>query len=168
MKKFLSFLLLFLMFTTISYADNPTLSELVILYQDALDLEARAIQAKQSILNMIYAAGYPSVAEMLKADATKTLKPGIYQVGKDIEIGTYRFMYEIDGGWFSRVRIGSEVNARKTDLEYDRQKFDLYDPFGMSYFFQTTEAYYRLKDGDYVIIELGDVRLERMEQDLTW
>lgn len=99
---------------------------------------------------------------------TFTLKPGIYEVGKDVIAGTYRFMYEIDGGWMSSVRIGSEVNVSKTDLIYARQSFDLWDPYGNSYWFQLTEAYYRVKDGDFIVIENGAVRMDPLEKDLRW
>lgn len=103
-------------------------------------------------------------------DKTFTLDPGIYEVGKDIKAGTYRFMYEENSGWFTRIRIGDDdgINVSKTDLNSWRQKFDLYDPFGASYYFQLTEAYYRLKEGDYVVVEFGKVRMVATDKQLTW
>ena len=101
-------------------------------------------------------------------DNTFVLKPGIYEVGKDIKIGTYRFMYNPSAFAFSRVRIGSEINVSKTDLLYDRQHFDLYNPYSNSYWFQTTEAYYRLKKGDYLVVEISDIRMEPSDRELSW
>lgn len=101
-------------------------------------------------------------------DDSFVLKPGMYEVGKDIKVGTYRFMYNPDAFSFSYVRIGSEVNISKTDLEYDRQHFKLFNPFSDSYWFQPTEAYYRLKAGDYIVIEVDSVRVEPCKEELKW
>lgn len=144
MKKVLSLFLLLLM-------TSPAIAE-------KIDIFSLNYEEKLQI--------YEELSEFF--NDTFTLKPGIYEVGKDVKAGTYRFMYEIDGGWMTSIRIGSEVNVSKTDLIYARQSFDLWDPYGNSYWFQLTEAYYRVKDGDFIVIENGDVRMELLEKDLRW
>ena len=143
MKRFLAFLLVIL---------------LAVPAAGAVNLSDLTFAEKQSL--------YEQLSRSF--DKSFELPPGIYAVGTDIKVGTYRFMYDKNCGWFTRVRIGSELNISKTDLTSDRQKFDLWDPYADSYWFQLTEAYYRLKDGDYIVVEYGDVRMEPMEKDLKW
>lgn len=117
---------------------------------------------------------YPTVNTATTAESAEetyiTLEPGIYTVGtgKDFKPGTYRFMYDLDSDFMTRIRIGDELNISKTDITYDRQKFDLVNPYSGGYYFQLTEAYFRLKDGDYVVVEYGNVRIEKMEKELEW
>ena len=101
-------------------------------------------------------------------DKSFELPPGIYFVGTDIKPGSYRFMYEKSCDWFTRVRIGDELNISKTDIVYDRQKFDLWDPYGSSYYFHLTEAYFKLDEGDAIVIEFNNVRMEPTEKELKW
>ena len=104
----------------------------------------------------------------LSFDKSFELPPGIYVVGTDIKAGTYRFMYEKECGWITRVRIGDELNVSKTDLTYDRQSFDLWDPFSGGYYFQLTEAYFKLDKGDIVVIEFNNIRMEPTEKQMDW
>ena len=144
MKKLLAILFVFLMAT-------PALA-------DKIDISSLNYEEKLAI--------YQKLSDFF--DDSFTLKPGIYEVGKDLKVGTYRFMYQINGGWKTTVKIGSEVNVSKTALVYARQSFDLWDPYGMSYWFQLTEAYYRVKEGDFIVIEDGSVRMELLEENLYW
>lgn len=147
MKRFLSLFLSFLMIFVMFPAD----AEDIDIYDLTYD-EKRAL--------------FEELSEYF--DKSFVLEPGIYAVGKDIKVGTYRFMYSPDAFLFSRVRIGSEINISKTDLVYDRQHFDLYNPFAMGYWFQTTEAYFRLKQGDYIVIEVDRIRMEPSDTELKW
>ena len=132
-------------------------------------LLASSAHASVDLTTLSYAEKQTLYEQLAKSfDKSFTLPKGIYCVGTDIKAGTYRFMFDENCGWFTRVRIGSELNVSKTDLKSDRQKFDLYDPYGTSYWFQITEAYYRLKDGDFVVVEYNDVRMEPMQKDLNW
>lgn len=144
MKKLLAFLLTFLM--------------AIPAFAEKIDISSLNYEEKLAIYNELSTF----------FDDSFTLRPGIYEVGKDLKIGTYRFMYQINGGWKTTVRIGSEVNVSKTDLIYARQSFELWDPYGMSYWFQLTEAYCRVKEGDYIVVEDGNVRMELLEKDLYW
>lgn len=147
MKKLLTLVLAFLTLASFAHADSVDISSMN--YEERKEL-------------------YDTLSAYF--DKTFTLAPGIYEVGKDIKAGTYRFMYEENSGWFTRIRIGDDdgINVSKTDLNSWRQKFDLYDPFGASYYFQLTEAYYRLKEGDYVVVEFGKVRMVATDKQLSW
>ena len=145
MRKILVFLILCLMVPVCVLAAHINIDDLS--YTEKVDL-------------------YEQLTHIL--DDTFILPPGIYEVGKDIKAGTYRFMYDINCDWYTTIRIGDEVNISKTDLKYDRQKFTLYDPYWGGYYFQLTEAYYRLKKGDFIVVEYNDVRVQPMDKELTW
>lgn len=100
----------------------------------------------------------------------KTLEPGSYRVGWDIEPGAYRFMY--GDSWVTNIRIGDSFDKFDEDIDYEKTTinygFSLWNPLYSSYNFQLTEVYIALQEGFYIVVESGNIRLEPVESELRW
>lgn len=149
MKRFLVLFITFLMLLTMSPAFSEDIDISVLNYEEKLAL-------------------YEELAEYF--DKTFTLQPGVYEVGKDVKAGTYRFMYGND--FCTKLYFGTALNISRTDIDYENttlaRNFTLWNPYDSSYFFHLTEAYMNLKDGYYIVVEVGDVRMEQMDKPLPW
>lgn len=168
MRRFAALLLALICLCSTTAQAASSNADIIDLYKRARESAVRCIDMMHELIDMLVQLGDTSSANSLQylypiPDGSKVFKPGIYQVGKDLAPGMYRFRFGLDST-MTTIRIGTQLNASKTDLVSHRERFTVFNPLIMFEVSTMTEGYCRVYRGDYIVVEKGDVRILQAEK----
>lgn len=167
-KKRIAIVLVVLCLCSSTSHASSTVADIIRLYEGSHESAVKCIDMMHELLDILNTLGETRLAATIQyqypiPDGSRVFCPGIYEVGVDLAPGMYRFRFGLDST-ITTIRIGSKLNASKTDLVMHREKFSVFNPLIMFEATTMTEGYCRVYQGDYIVVEKGDVRVLQAEK----